>query len=202
MSDHYFSSSPVSKSFIRVIEHEWRGVKIRFETDNGTFSKTEVDQGSRILMDALPEEIRGNVLDLGCGWGAVGVTVGKRYPDAGITMCDVNERALALAGSNAAKNGVKAETVLSDGLSNVEGSFDLIITNPPIRAGKQVIYRLFEESRDQLSENGCLYMVIRKQQGAESAIKYLKTLFGSVKTVDKSAGFWVIRCEQNESEGA
>ena len=193
MSDHYFSSSPVSKSFIRVIEHEWRGVKIRFETDNGTFSKTEVDQGSRILMDALPEEIRGNVLDLGCGWGAVGVTVGKRYPDAGITMCDVNERALALAGSNAAKNGVKAETVLSDGLSNVEGSFDLIITNPPIRAGKQKIYDLFSEAKNRLNPGGSLYVVIRKQQGAPSALKFLRERFGQAEVVDRSGGYWVNR---------
>ncbi len=140
----------------------------------------------------------GRVLDLGCGWGAVGSSVGKKYPACRIVMSDVNERALALAAKNAAANGVQAETAQSDGLERVEGPFDYILTNPPIRAGKQVIYRLFAESAQKLSPEGSLYIVIRKQQGAESAVKYLKTIFQQVDTVDKSGGFWVIRCREGK----
>ena len=120
--------------------------------------------------------------------------------DVGDLPRHVVERALELAGKNAQRNGVAAETYLSDGLENVPGSFDFILTNPPIRAGKQVIYKMFADSAERLNENGQLYLVIRKQQGAESALKYLKTVFGQVETVEKSGGFWVIRCRGGKQD--
>ena len=198
MSEHYFTASPESPHRYAAAEYVYRGEKLRFLTDAGVFSRGEVDFGTDVLLRALPEEMAGRVLDLGCGWGAVGASVGKKYPACSIVMSDVNERALALAAKNAAANGVKAETAQSDGLEQVEGFFDYILTNPPIRAGKQVIYRLFAESAQKLSPEGALYIVIRKQQGAESAEKYLKTIFQQVETVDKSGGFWVIRCREGK----
>ena len=198
MSDHYFSASPTSEHRYAEAEYVYRGETLRFLTDAGVFSRGEVDFGTDVLLRALPQEMAGRVLDLGCGWGAVGTSVGKKYPACRIVMSDVNERALALAAKNAAANGVQAETAQSDGLERVEGPFDYILTNPPIRAGKQVIYRLFAESAQKLSPEGSLYIVIRKQQGAESAVKYLKTIFQQVDTVDKSGGFWVIRCREGK----
>lgn len=198
MSDHYFSASPTSEHRYTEVEYVYRGETLRFLTDAGVFSRGEVDFGTDVLLRALPQEMAGRVLDLGCGWGAVGSSVGKKYPACRIVMSDVNERALALAAKNAAANGVQAETAQSDGLERVEGPFDYILTNPPIRAGKQVIYRLFAESAQKLSPEGSLYIVIRKQQGAESAVKYLKTIFQQVDTVDKSGGFWVIRCREGK----
>ncbi|MBR0219919.1 MAG: class I SAM-dependent methyltransferase [Clostridia bacterium] len=198
MNDHYFSASPTSEHRYAEAEYVYRGETLRFLTDAGVFSRGEVDFGTDVLLRALPEEMAGRVLDLGCGWGAVGASVGKKYPACRIVMSDVNERALALAAKNAAANGVQAETAQSDGLEQVEGPFDYILTNPPIRAGKQVIYRLFAESAQKLSPEGALYIVIRKQQGAESAVKYLKTIFQQVDTVDKSGGFWVIRCREGK----
>jgi 16S rRNA (guanine1207-N2)-methyltransferase len=198
MSDHYFSASPTSEHRYAEAEYVYRGETLRFLTDAGVFSRGEVDFGTDVLLRALPQEMAGRVLDLGCGWGAVGSSVGKKYPACRIVMSDVNERALALAAKNAAANGVQAETAQSDGLERVEGPFDYILTNPPIRAGKQVIYRLFAESAQKLSPEGSLYIVIRKQQGAESAVKYLKTIFQQVDTVDKSGGFWVIRCREGK----
>jgi 16S rRNA (guanine1207-N2)-methyltransferase len=198
MSDHYFSASPTSEHRYAEAEYVYRGETLRFLTDAGVFSRGEVDFGTDVLLRALPQEMAGRVLDLGCGWGAVGASVGKKYPACRIVMSDVNERALALAAKNAAANGVQAETAQSDGLERVEGPFDYILTNPPIRAGKQVIYRLFAESAQKLSPEGSLYIVIRKQQGAESAVKYLKTIFQQVDTVDKSGGFWVIRCREGK----
>ena len=194
MNDHYYSADPASGHKYQTAEWTYRGHALRFTTDAGVFSKGEVDYGTQVLLKALPEEMNGRVLDLGCGWGAVGVSVGKANPGCDIVMSDVNRRALELSEKNAKANGVSVQIVESDGLENVPDSFDYIITNPPIRAGKQVIYKMFSDSADRLTENGQLFLVIRKQQGAESALNYLKTLFNEVDTIEKSGGFWVIRC--------
>ncbi len=196
MNDHYYTAAPQSGHRYAPAEYVYRGTALRFLTDAGVFSRGEVDFGTDVLLNALPDQLAGRVLDLGCGWGAVGVSVGKRYPDCRIVMTDVNARAAALAAENARANGVKAETVIGDGLENVTGAFDYILTNPPIRAGKQVIYALFAACAKRLTEKGEMYLVIRKQQGAESAVRYLKTLFGAVDTVDRSGGFHVICCRE------
>ena len=196
MNDHYYSALPRSGHRYAETGYAYRGKELTFTTDAGVFSRGEVDFGTDVLLRALPEEMAGRALDLGCGWGAVGVSVGKRYPDCQIVMSDVNGRALELAQKNAQANGVAVETCQSDGLSEVTGDFDYILTNPPIRAGKQVIYRLFAQSAGHLRPQGQLYLVIRKQQGAESALRYLKNVFSSVDTVEKSGGFWVIRCRE------
>ena len=195
MNDHYYSADPTSEHKYQTAEWTYRGHALRFTTDAGVFSKGEVDYGTQVLLKALPEEMNGRVLDLGCGWGAVGVSVGKANPGCEIVMSDVNRRALELSEKNAKANGVAVQIVESDGLENVPGSFDCIITNPPIRAGKQVIYKMFSDSADRLTEKGQLYLVIRKQQGAESALKYLKTIFSQAEPLEKSGGFWVIRCQ-------
>lgn len=133
----------------------------------------------------------------GCGWGAIGVAVKKKYPDAHVTMVDVNRRALELCRFNAVRNGITAECLESDGMAEVmERTFDFIITNPPIRASKPVIYRMFADAASRLNPGGALYLVIRKQQGAESCMKYLKTLYAKVDKVDKSGGFWVLRATE------
>lgn len=200
MNDHYYTTSPESAHRYAPCQWEYRGEKIAFMTDAGVFSRGEVDYGTRVLMEALPDEVSGRVLDLGCGWGCVGVSVGRKWKEARVVMCDVNQRALALARENARKNGVAAECILSNGLENVPGEFHYIITNPPIRAGKQVIYSLFAQSAKALAADGEMYIVIRKQQGAESALKYLKTIFDDVATVDKCGGFWVICCRGGKKD--
>lgn len=197
MGDHYYTEVPGSAHDERAVTVRALGQELTFLTDAGVFSRDGLDRGTELLLEALPA-LSGRVLDLGCGWGAVGVSLAKRYPACRVTMSDVNRRALDLAAKNAQSNGARAQCVQSDGLDAVEGPFDLIVTNPPIRAGKQVIYRLFAQSADRLSPGGALYLVIRKQQGAESAIKYLKTIFSQVDTVEKSGGFWVIRCIKRE----
>ena len=194
MNDHYYSAQPQSGHRYAPADYVYRDCEMRFITDAGVFSRGEVDFGTDVLLRALPQEMTGRVLDLGCGWGAVGVSVGKRYPNCRVVMSDVNERALELARQNAKKNGVRAETLVSDGFSRVEGAFDYILANPPIRAGKQVIYGMFRDAADHLVENGELYFVIRRQQGAESALKYVKTIYPDVEVTEKSGGFWVIRC--------
>ena len=163
-------------------------------------SKGELDVGSRLLLDALPA-LSGDVLDIGCGWGAIGVAVAKANKNARVTMVDVNRRALELCRQNCERNGVTAEVIESDGMSAVMGrTFDAIVTNPPIRAGKQVIYKMFADAAVSLNADGALYLVIRKQQGAESCVKYLKTLFNEVEKLDKSAGFWVLKATEPKGD--
>lgn len=198
MNDHYYSATPGSEHRYAACDYVYRGCALRFTTDAGVFSRGEVDFGTDTLLSALPGDLSGRVLDLGCGWGAVGVSVGKKWPGCDVVMSDVNRRALALAGQNARENGVTAQTVESDGLESIPGDFDFILTNPPIRAGKQVIYGLFQACSARLRPGGALYLVIRKQQGAESAVKYLQTIFASVDTIDKSGGFRVIRCREGK----
>ena len=194
MNDHYYSREPESASRPAACDFEYRGKRLRFETDAGVFSRGEVDEGSRLLLKNMPADLRGDVLDLGCGWGALGVSLGKAFPETRITMTDVNLRALELSRRNAEANGVRARCLESDGLAALQGcAFDMIVTNPPIRAGKAVIYRLFSEAAEALKPEGALYLVIRKQQGAESCLKYLKTLFASAERIDRDGGFWILR---------
>lgn len=137
------------------------------------------------------------MLDLGCGWGAIGVSIAKVNPEAAVTMADVNLRALSLAEENAKANGVTCRCLESDGMASVMGErFDAVVTNPPIRAGKQVIYKMFLDAAVSLKEGGALFLVIRKQQGAESCMKYLRTLYADVERLCREDGFWVIRAAE------
>ena len=203
MNDQYYTADPTSESKPVPCAFPYRGDGLNFMTDAGVFSKGELDVGSRLLLDALPA-LSGDVLDIGCGWGAIGVAIAKANKAARVTMVDVNRRALSLCRQNCTRNGVTAEVIESDGMAEVLGrKFNAIVTNPPIRAGKQVIYKMFADAAVSLKKGGALYLVIRKQQGAESCVKYLKTLFNEVEKLDKSAGFWVLKAYEpkNNTEG-
>lgn len=192
MNDHYYTENPGSEHDFRTVRCSALGVEAEFLTDAGVFSRDGLDTGTRALLEALPEPA-GRVLDLGCGWGAVGVLMGKRWPKAEIVMTDINRRAAELARHNLAQNGVTAQVFEGDGFENVPGNFDMIVTNPPIRAGKAAIYALFADAKERLRPGGELYIVIRKQQGAPSALKYLREIFSEAEVVSRTAGFWVIR---------
>ena len=196
MADQYYTREPESASRPAECTFAFRGKELRFTTDAGVFSRGELDTGTRLLLEALPENLHGDILDMGCGWGPIGISVKAVWPETAVTMTDVNLRALAHSRENAARNGAEAEILESDGFSALEGrSFDAVITNPPIRAGKAVIYGLFARARDFLKPGGALYIVIRKQQGAPSALKYLKEVYGRAEVVDRGSGFHVIRAE-------
>ena len=193
MNDHYYTRNPASESRPVDCEYVYRDIPLAFRTDAGVFSKGEVDAGTDLLLKSLPEEMNGDILDLGCGWGVIGICVARRWPDTRVTMADVNLRALELARGNAERNRAEVRCLESDGMEALKDEqFDAVITNPPIRAGKQVIYRMFADAEECLRPGGSLILVIRKQQGAESCLRYLQTLFPKVEKTAKSGGFWVL----------
>ena len=194
MNDHYYTRVPQSESRPVDCTYSYRGLALTFRTDAGVFSRGEVDAGTKLLLEALPEEMDGEILDLGCGWGVIGVSIARKWPGTRVTMADVNTRALDLSRENAKRNRAEVTCVESDGMAALEGrTFDAVVTNPPIRAGKQVIYKMFADAAKSLNPGGALYLVIRKQQGAESCMKYLQTLYAHVEKIDKSGGFWVLK---------
>ena len=194
MAEHYYTNTPTSEHEERSFRAVFAGRVLAFDTDAGVFSKQHVDPGSELLCKALPDTLSGRVLDMGCGWGAMTIMTLARFPKAQVTMADVNERALSLAVSNVEKNRMQATAVLSDGFEKIEGEFDAVITNPPIRAGKSVIYKMFEDAKAHLAPGGALYLVIRKQQGAPSALKFLKELYGKAEVIERDGGYWIIEC--------
>jgi len=199
--DQYFTREPSSESRPVICEFEDRGRKYVFETDAGVFSRGEVDQGTEILLKALPD-LDGDILDLGCGWGVVGTCLKGRNPDARIVMVDVNLRALELSRKNLSRNGASAEVLESDGFEGIrDRTFDAVVTNPPIRAGKEKVYEMLGDAARSLKSGGQLFVVIRKQQGAESCMRYLKTLFDEVEKIDRSAGYWVLQARERKQEG-
>jgi 16S rRNA (guanine1207-N2)-methyltransferase len=196
LSEHYYSRTQKVESEPKYWDFTLRNQMFRFKTDNGVFSKKEVDFGSRLLIEAfeLPN-VEGPVLDVGCGYGPIGLSIAKNYPERTVHMIDVNERAIELAKENAEQNSVKNIDVYeSDTLKNVkELNFSAILTNPPIRAGKTTVHDIFEQSHAHLVSRGELWIVIQKKQGAPSAIEKLKELFSTVETVDKSKGYFIIK---------
>ena len=196
MPDHYYSPAPQSAHKPAQVAFSYRGHSLSFLTDSGVFSRLELDKGTELLLSALPEKLSGQVLDLGCGYGAIGIAVGKAYPDCSVTLADINHRAVDLAQVNAQANGVRAAVLQSDGYASFpeKQAWHFILQNPPIRAGKQVIYGMFSQGSRHLREGGSLWLVIRKQQGASSAMAYLKTLFEDVQAIEKKGGYWILRC--------
>ena len=194
MNDHYYTRTPQSASRPAECTFSYRGNDLAFQTDAGVFSRGEMDTGTKLLLESLPEQMDGEILDLGCGWGAIGISIAKNWPGTRVTMADVNTRALELSRENAKRNRAEVVCAESDGMAAFAGKmFDAVITNPPIRAGKQVIYRMFAEAAEHLTPEGCLYLVIRKQQGAESCIRFLQTIYTRVEKLNRSGGFWVLK---------
>lgn len=192
--DHYYSKEPTSKSEERIIEYELNGCKFKFISDNGVFSKNKIDFASEFLIKTIFNEVKGNILDVGCGYGVIGIIFSKNNNVSSVTMLDVNHRALELAKKNINLNKVEAKIIESDGFENISEEYDTIVTNPPIRAGKTVIYQIYKDAYNHLKKDGILYLVINKKHGAPSTIKELNNIFGNCEIVDKKAGFHVLKC--------
>ncbi len=200
MSEHYYSRTQKVESDPKFWDFTLKNNQFRFKTDNGVFSKREVDFGSRLLIESFEmPDTEGLLLDVGCGYGPIGLSLAKYYQDRMIHMVDVNGRAIELAKENAELNRIQNVKVYeSDRLLSVkENTFAAILTNPPIRAGKKTVHDIFEQSFEHLASQGELWVVIQKKQGAPSAIEKLNNLFNHVETIDKSKGYFVIKAKKS-----
>lgn len=190
---HYFTNNDDLKSKRKEVSFRFLNHDLKFISDEGVFSKDSIDYGSKFLLECVSsQENVQSLLDMGCGYGLIGIALSKHF-NIKCDMVDINQRALNLAKENVILNKVNCQVYESNLFENVESKYDCIVTNPPIRAGKKVIYSLFEEASKFLNEDGTLWIVIRKQHGAESAIKFLNTIYQKVEIIDKSKGFWVIK---------
>ena len=190
MPEYYYTNAPTSEHEDRHFTTVFMGKTLAFDTDAGVFSKQHVDPGSELLCKSLPE-LHGRVLDMGCGWGAMTVMTLSRFPSLEMTMADVNERALALAAQNVAKNHMQAKAVLSDGFAAVEGEFDAATTDPPIRAGKAVIYRMFEDAKAHLAPGGALYLghhIIVSSRAHRAHSNSSKELYANAEVIARDGG--------------
>ena len=170
------------------------GHKFIFYTDNGVFSKDGLDFGSRLLLESIPlEAVGGKVLDMGCGYGVFGIIMNK-LTSCHVDMVDVNLRALHLSMINIKENHCTDCNVFeSNTYENVHSKYSSIITNPPIRAGKKVVYDIVMNAKDYLEKDGRLFLVIRKEQGAKSLIVDLEKIY-TVKILEKKKGFFILEC--------
>lgn len=192
MANMYYEENPNSSHDIQELKVTLLGKNFRFKTDAGVFSKKMIDFGSQVLLNTLDFEAGDSLLDLGCGYGPLGIALTK-VQGVKATMVDINNRALDLAKENAQANKVDVEIYQSNIFEKVTGNFDHIISNPPIRAGKEVVHTILEESFDHLNEGGDLTIVIQKKQGAPSAKAKMEKIFGNVDTLKKDKGYYILR---------
>ena len=192
MSKMYYAENPDAAHDIHELRVDLLGEKMTFLTDAGVFSKKMVDFGSQLLLKCLEVDEGETVLDVGCGYGPLGLSLAKAY-GVQATMVDINNRALDLARQNAERNKVEATIFQSNIYEQVEGKFDHVISNPPIRAGKQVVHEIIEKSKDFLATDGDLTIVIQKKQGAPSAKSKMEEVFGNCEVVKKDKGYYILR---------
>lgn len=190
---HYFETDKELKDEKESFTYTLNGQIYSLVSNSGIFSPGHVDYATNILLSCIPE-LKGSLLDLGCGYGVIGIVLGRQNKLSKITMADCNERALECARENCRLNNINAEIVESDCYSNIRDIFDTIVINPPIHAGKQVLFTMYEGAYEHLNDQGQLFIVIQKKHGAESTISKLLTIFNNCTPIYKKKGFYVLQC--------
>jgi len=193
---HYYSEEQDVVSNPVYFSYKYETHELKMKTDSGVFSKGSIDFGSNVLVHAFLQEDKrySKILDVGCGYGPIGLMIANVYTGSVVHMIDVNARALSLAEDNARANHIDNVSIYkSDVLSQFEETFDAILTNPPIRAGKEVVNQILDQSYERLEDAGALYVVIQKKQGMPSAKKRMESLFDNVEVLTKDKGYYILK---------
>ena len=188
--NHYFTENYSVLTHDRTLELNIWDFDLKFLSNKGLFACDKIDKASIIMLENLPS-LSGSVLDMGCGYGTLGIALAKKY-GVTLTMADINSIALKYAEQNAALNGIKATFVKSDCFKNITGTFDTIVLNPPIHAGKDIMFNMYENAINHLNYGGALYVVIYKKHGAESSMKKIQEVFGNLQILYKKNGLFVL----------
>jgi 16S rRNA (guanine1207-N2)-methyltransferase len=193
VSEHYFSENPTSPEERGLIRTRLRGVDFEFETSSGVFSHKRVDSGTRLLVETMKIPKEGKVLDIGCGYGVLGIVAAKLNPYLEVWMTDVNSRATALAEKNLRCNGVKATVKQGCLYEPVDDlNFDLIVMNPPISAGiSRTVRPLIVEAPEHLVDGGALQLVVQSNKGGRTLSTIIEKVFGNIEVTAKGGGFRV-----------
>ncbi|HHU55113.1 MAG TPA: class I SAM-dependent methyltransferase [Acholeplasmataceae bacterium] len=190
---HYFINDENLKSNEFTFDYDYFNNKLKFISDYGVFSKNRVDFGTHLLLNSFTSIPEGLCLDLGCGIGVIGLALAKQFKKCFIHMVDINKRALSLATKNAKLNNIDNCKIYESNLyDNINDTFDLIVSNPPIRAGKKIVHQIIDDGYSKLNNDGFIYIVIQKKQGAPSLIKKMEEVFGNVEIINKKNGYYVI----------
>lgn len=189
--NQYFENNENLASELRKIKYQVNDIGFVFNSDLGVFSKDHIDYGSKILVETIINNDKKykRILDLGCGYGYIGIVLAKMF-ESKVEMIDINQRGIHLTKKNIKENKVDGDAYISNAYENVNGKFDLIVTNPPIRAGKNIVLEFLMGAKDYLNKDGELWFVIRKDQGAKSIEKHISELY-KVDLVKKSKGFYI-----------
>lgn len=195
---HYFTNENNLKSEIRTIRYTNGAFSLVFNSDNGVFSKDHLDFGSKLLIEIMIKNVDNtdknkSILDVGCGYGFIGISLAKML-NSKVVMVDINKRAIHLTNMNIKENKVNAQAFESNIYENVKEKFDVIVSNPPIRAGKNIVLEILERAHEFLNINGELWFVIRKDQGAKSIAKELEKIY-KIEIMEKYKGFYIFRAK-------
>ena len=192
---HYFTNNENLPHDINKVNAVIHNISYYFYTDNGVFSKSELDFGTELLLKIFEYSCaqEKEVLDIGCGCGPIGIYLAKL--GFAVDMCDVNERALRLSKKSVSEQGLNANIFISDAYSAVDKKYDYILSNPPIRVGKQKLYEIVMNARERLKENGEVWLVVRKDKGADSLVRDMKNIYNKVDVIEKKKGFYIIKAQ-------
>ena len=192
---HYFTNDENLKSEIVKVSTIINDTSYYFYTDNGVFSKGELDFGTELLLKSFKynNPNKKKLLDIGCGCGPIGIYAAKQGFD--VDMTDVNKRAIHLSMMAAKEQKLKLSVFESDAYENISHKYDYIVTNPPIRVGKEKLYEIIMQAKNYLNYNGKLWLVVRKQQGAESLIRDMHKIYEEVEVIIKKKGFFIIKAK-------
>ena len=195
---HYFINDKALKEDKKTINFKLEGIELKLITDSGVFSRNYVDFGSSLLLKNITAKNPKIIIDMGCGYGVMGIYLAKKYNQAEVYLYDINEKAIELSILNAKNNNASnVYAQVSQIFESNKKKADLIVSNPPVRAGKEVVFKIYEEATKHLKKDGELVIVLQKKQGALSSIKYLDTLYEEVRLVSRDKGYHIISAKHS-----